>query len=43
MAKQNEKAKDSNKINKIKIKSQPPKGINIDPNSLLAKEMEKQF
>ena len=37
IAKQKEKAKDSNKIDKIKIKSQPPKGINIDPISLVAK------
>ncbi len=37
LAKKNEKAKNSNKFNKIEIKSTPPKGINIDPISLSAK------
>ena len=37
LAKKNEKAKNSNKADKIEKKSTPPKGINIDPTSLLAK------
>ncbi len=37
LAKKKEKAKNSNKAAKIEIKSVPPKGINIDPVSLLAK------
>ena len=36
LAKKKEKAKSSNKADKIEIKSVPPKGINIDPISLSA-------